>query len=113
MHEFIKRVYDVELTYPEFDLRNYQKILEHFGLEWNMDSLKNADVSKLDLQGIIAVMLAAIRGDRFCEGALLGFFKDSSIDKWLGRLENFLSNSSGRTEMADQKISIVNQGITC
>jgi hypothetical protein len=102
--------------FPEFELKSYQKVLEKNGLEWNGDSIKKADLSKLDEQGIMAVMLGAIRADRFCEGALLGFFKDGYIDKWLGRLEELVSGSDNQgqymEENSKKRIVIVNKNIT-
>ena len=116
MEEFIKRVYDVELVFPEFELRSYQKVLEKNGLKWNGDSLKKADISKLDEQGIMAVMLGAIRADRFCEGALLGVYKDGYIDKWLGRLEELVSGSDNQSQYTEEnsknRIVIVKKNIT-
>ena len=41
----------------------------------------------LDAQCIIALILGAIRADRFGEGTLLAFLKDGFITKWLERLK--------------------------
>jgi hypothetical protein len=49
--------------------------------------MSDADVSKLDAQCIMALIMGAVRAERFCDGALLGFFKDGSIQKWLERLK--------------------------
>ena len=45
-----------------------------------------ADVSDKDAQCVLALILGAVRAERFCDGALMGFFKDGSIEKWLTRL---------------------------
>lgn len=45
------------------------------------------DVSALDAQCVMALIMGAVRAERFCDGALLGFFKDGSIKKWLERLK--------------------------
>lgn len=42
----------------------------------------------------MALITGAVRAERFCDGALLGFFKDGSIRKWLERLKE-LDNGSG------------------
>lgn len=34
----------------------------------------------------MALLLGAVRAERFCDGALLGFFEDGSIRRWLVRL---------------------------
>jgi hypothetical protein len=43
-------------------------------------------VSDLDGQAVMALLLGAVRAERFCDGALLGFFEDGSIRRWLLRL---------------------------
>lgn len=35
----------------------------------------------------MALIIGAIRAERFCNGALLGSFEDGSIRKWLERLK--------------------------
>lgn len=41
----------------------------------------------LDARTVLALLIGAIRADRFCEGALLGFMKSGAIQRWLGRLK--------------------------
>ena len=55
----------------------------------------NADVSSLDDQIVMALIMGAIRADRFCEGALFGFFKDGSMKRWLLRLKEIDEESGG------------------
>ena len=68
-------------------LTHYGKILESNGIEWGSKSMSAADVSKADVICVLALLVGAIRAERFCDGALLGFFKDGSIRKWLERLK--------------------------
>lgn len=49
--------------------------------------MSEADASKLDGQVVMALLLGAVRAERFCDGALLGFFEDGSIRRWLLRLK--------------------------
>ena len=49
--------------------------------------MQNADVSEMDAKSVIALLIGAVRADRFCEGALFGFFKNGCILRWLSRLE--------------------------
>ena len=70
----------------DFELPRYREILEKNGLEWSLKSMKEADVSSLDAQCVMALIMGAVRAERFCDGALLGFFKNGSIKKWLKRL---------------------------
>ena len=86
VHHFIEDVYDFEEKNKDFELTRYGEILEKNGLEWGSKSMSEADVSFLDAQCVMALIMGAVRAERFCDGALLGFFKDGSIKKWLKRL---------------------------
>lgn len=57
-------------------------------------SMSEADVSQLDAQCVMALIMGAVRAERFCDGALLGFFRDGSIRKWLERLKE-IDDSNG------------------
>ena len=94
VHHFIDDVYDFSDNNSDFALTNYGDILNRNGLEWGSRSMSDADVSKLDAQCIMAMIMGAVRAERFCEGTLLGFFKDGSIRKWLKRLEE-IDDSNG------------------
>ena len=87
VHNFIDDVMRVVDQEPEMQLTHYGKILESNGIEWGSKSMSAADVSKADVICVLALLVGAIRAERFCDGALLGFFKDGSIRKWLGRLK--------------------------
>lgn len=73
--------------HPEFELTRYSDILERNGLSWDGRVMSEADASKLDGQVVMALLLGAVRAERFCDGALLGFFEDGSIRRWLLRLK--------------------------
>lgn len=66
---------------------NYAEILQANGIEWNSDSMIKADVSGLDAQCILALLIASLRAERFCDGALLGFIKSGAVTRWLKRLQ--------------------------
>lgn len=80
-------VYAFVDEHPEFGLRRYNEILEKNGLEWDGMVMEKADVTQLDGQAVMALLLGAIRADRFCEGALLGFFENGCVKRWLTRLK--------------------------
>ncbi len=80
-------VYGFMDEHPEMELTRYHEILESAGIKWSTESMENADVSLLDGKTTVALIVGAIRADRFCEGALLGFCKDGSIAKWLSHLQ--------------------------
>ena len=61
----------------------YAKILKANGI----DSMKKADASGLDAQCILALLIASLRAERFCDGALLGLIKSGAVTRWLQRLQ--------------------------
>lgn len=79
-------IYDFVDEHPEYELTHYRDILERNGLEWGSQAMSGADVSELDGQAVMALLLGAVRAERFCDGALLGFFEDGSVKRWLLRL---------------------------
>ena len=89
VHHFIEDVYDFSENNKDFKLTRYGEILEKNGFEWGSKSMSEANVSYLDAQCVMALIMGAVRAERFCDGALLGFFKDGSIHKWLKRLSEF------------------------
>lgn len=65
----------------------YAEILQTNGIEWGYDSIMKADASVLDAQCILALLIASLRAERFCDGALLGFIKNGAVIRWLKRLQ--------------------------
>ncbi|WP_444347765.1 DUF6508 domain-containing protein [Phascolarctobacterium succinatutens] len=65
----------------------YADILQANGIEWGYDSMMKADASVLDAQCILALLIASLRAERFCDGALLGFIKSGAVTRWLKRLQ--------------------------
>lgn len=85
---FIDDVYTFKVSNKDVGLNSYLDVLKDNNLEWDMESMKNAEVSNLDEQCVLALIMGAIRAERFCDGALFDFFKNGSILKWLERLNN-------------------------
>jgi hypothetical protein len=50
--------------------------------------MKNAEISNLNVQCVLALIMGAVKAERFCDGALLDFFKSGCILKWLERLNS-------------------------
>lgn len=84
---FVQDVYKFEQEHPEMGLTRYGEILSAHNIEWGSKPMGEADVSQLNAQCVMAMIMGAVRAERFCDGALLGFFKDGSILKWLERLQ--------------------------
>lgn len=119
VHEFEGLVYHFERSHPEFELNRYNEILEEHDIAWGVEFMSTADVPQMDVQGVMALMMAAVRAERFCDGALKKFFENESIEKWLRRLKEidengdyFLSNQVSKIELihgscADQNVNVV------
>lgn len=65
----------------------YAEILQANGIEWGYGSMIKADASGLDAQCILALLIASLRAERFCDGVLLNFIKSGAVTKWLKRLQ--------------------------
>lgn len=86
VNEFQETVYQFEEEHPEFQLDQYGDILLVNGLKWDEEVMTNADVSQLNGQAVMALILGAIRAEKFCSGALNAFLELGCIEKWLERL---------------------------
>ena len=85
--ELMKAVYAFKDEHPDFELTKYEEILSSNGLEWSRRSMSEADVSDADGKFVMALLMGAIRAERFSEGTLLGFCEDGSVLRWLKRLQ--------------------------
>lgn len=65
----------------------YAEIIQANGIEWGYDSMMKADASGLDAQCILALLIASLRAERFCDGALLEFIESGAVIRWLKRLQ--------------------------
>ena len=93
--EFTDTVYRFIDEHKDMELSHYGEILSIAGIEWGSKSMENADVADLDGRTILALIVGAIRAERFCDGALLGFFESGCIRKWLLRLQEIDSSQGG------------------
>ncbi len=83
-------IYKFDENNPEMGLNHYGDILEKNGIEWGTRSMEQADVSKLDASAIMALLLGAVRAERFCDGALLSFLESGAVLRWLERLKEIV-----------------------
>lgn len=65
VHNFIDDVYAFEESNKDMELSSYGDILKENGLKWDMDSMKNADVSNMNAQGVLALIMGVVRAERF------------------------------------------------
>ena len=87
VYAFIDDVYQFVNNNKDYELTRYYDILNENGLEWTEESMSEVDVSLLDGKCVMALIMGAVRAERFCDGALLSFFIDGSICRWLQRLK--------------------------
>lgn len=85
--ELEKAVYAFKAEHPDFELTKYEEILNSNGLEWSRRSMSEADISDADGKLVMALLMGAIRAERFSEGTLLGFCEEGSVLRWLKRLK--------------------------
>ncbi len=84
---FVRDLYAFVKAYGEFELTEYQSILERNGIRWDERAMTQAPSESLDAECIPALLLGAVRADRFSDGALLSFIQSGSIEKWLKQLD--------------------------
>ncbi len=86
VREFESAVFEFAEEHGEMGLTDYSGVLGEAGVSPDFESLKAADVSEYDGRTVMALLVGAIRAERFCDGALLGALESGLIQKWLGRL---------------------------
>ena len=85
--KLVDNIYAFEKEHPEFSLNKYSEILKEQNIEWGTRSMCAADVSSFSGQQVMALLMGAVRAERFCDGALKEFVENGSITKWLVRLK--------------------------
>lgn len=95
VRKFMDAVFTFEKNHPEYGLNRYRDILEQNGIEWGNVSMDAVDVSGKDGICVVALLLGAVRAERFCDGALLGFFQKGSIQRWLECLKEIDGDVTG------------------
>lgn len=107
VRQFEREVYAFEEEHYEFGLNRYGEILAKYNIDWETESMSKVDISDMDGQGVMALIMAAVRAERFCDGALKEFFENGSIEKWLCRLKEI--EESGITEsFSYSRIELIN-----
>lgn len=93
VYEFVDAVYTFIDTHKTFGTEYYGYFLSKANIECGMESMEKADVSSLDEQTVMALIVGAIRSDRFCEGSLKHFLETGKIAAWLLRLKEIDENA--------------------
>ncbi|MBO4335999.1 MAG: hypothetical protein J5846_09250 [Desulfovibrio sp.] len=85
--DVLREIYAIVNAHPELRLTKYQSVLEEKGIEISAKSFEETDVSVLDGQAVMAMLVCIVRMDRFVEGLLLTFLENGKITEWIGRLK--------------------------
>ncbi|MFP3750808.1 DUF6508 domain-containing protein [Bacillus altitudinis] len=88
VQRFIEDVYTFAEQHQEMELIHYREILKGNGIEWGTNDMEHVDISNLNAQCVLALIMGVLRAERFSEGAIFNFFKSGAILKWLERLKN-------------------------
>ena len=79
-------------THEEMDLTRYSLILEDLGIEMSTEAMGEVDAESLDGLAVMALIVASMRGERFCDGFLLRLLNEGCVVKWLKRLKEIDGN---------------------
>lgn len=95
--EFIHELHDFAKKNSQYDMHNYQDVLDKRGIKDGKD-IQGCDIDNVDAQIVLCMMMKVVRSDRFVEGTLIHYLQDSYFSKWLKRLKEI--------DMADAKEKI-------
>lgn len=87
VHKLADDIYKFAKESDEIVPGKYAEILQANGIKWGYDSMMKADASGLDAQCILALLIASLRAERFCDGALLDFIESGAVTRWMKRLQ--------------------------
>ncbi|WP_407708286.1 DUF6508 domain-containing protein [Bacillus altitudinis] len=87
VRRFIEDVYTFAEQHQEMELTRYSEILKENGIEGGTNDMENVDISNVNAQCVLALIMGVLRAERFCEGVILDIFTNGTIVKWLERLE--------------------------
>ncbi|MFP3841094.1 DUF6508 domain-containing protein [Bacillus safensis] len=87
VQRFIEDVYTFAEQHQEMELTRYSEILLENGIEWGSNDMEHVDISNLNAQCVLALIMGVLRAERFSEGAIFNFFKSGNMLKCLERLD--------------------------
>lgn len=82
--KLIESVYSFYEANPEYEMGNYMAVLERNG--YKNIKLSTIDVSEMDEKCLMALFMALVRGERFCDGLILDALEEGAVQRWLKRL---------------------------
>ncbi len=92
-YEYADTVYQFVDTHESMGLNRYGEILEKSGIKWASGPMLKADVTNLDGETVMALIVGILRADRFSEGIFKEFLENGCMSKWLERLKQIDENN--------------------
>ncbi len=91
LHHEMLRDFDA-LVRAEPRFVNYMELVEKGGAPMGSETMRECDVSTLDADTIVAMLIYIYREDRFCgyQEHFLEYLKDGTFKRWLDRLEELV-----------------------
>ena len=86
VNTFIDDVYRFMESNQDMGLYRYGEILSASHIVWGAESMVSTEASTLEAPCVMALIVGAVRAERFCDGALLDLLENGSICRWLLRL---------------------------
>ena len=92
VQKLIKAIYDFHKSNPDYELEKYMEILNRNG--YTNVNVETIDVSEMDDKCLMALFMALVRGERFCDGLILTAIREGSVQRWLKRLREVVSEKN-------------------
>ena len=92
-HRIISKIEDAVYSFvhnnPKCGLKYYRDILKSRGVDIEKTPLSEVDAASLGWLGVMALLAAAVQGERHNCGTLSAIYEDGSLLKWLLLLKKF------------------------
>lgn len=86
--KLLDAVYEFVKEHPAYDLPDgYMFILQENGIAWSDAGMRDADVTTLDDECILALIIGVACAERFSDGTIERFFHNGTMLRWLNRLD--------------------------
>lgn len=89
VRKLIEVVYNFCENNPDYNLYKYDEVLEQNG--YKELRFEEIDVSNINDKCLMALFMALVRGERFCDGLIQKMLEAGVVQKWLKRLRELAS----------------------
>lgn len=81
-------VYEFVKDHPQYQLPDgYRTVLQDNGITWSGRGMREANISAMDDQCVLALIFGVSNAERFSDGTLKRFFHNGCMLRWLKRLD--------------------------